>query len=235
MFFIGSLLVLLSSGIIDIIIILLLLNFVFNRKNDKKKMILSFIASIIIFGIGTGFAFVGFLNFDVLSDNETVLITEYKEYKMNDDLFFTIYNDIDIKYIESEIDNIKLEYKINKMCELEEHKYENQNNIHIWASCSNSTKILKEFINNFNNEKIIPINNNIESIVIYGNKENINKLKNNWNNYIKERDNYDSIIDSYENKIDNYKEKEYEYQNEIEEYKNIIFDLKEDLKEYKDN
>lgn len=41
-FFIGVLGAIISSGIVDIVLILIIFNFVFNRKNDKKKMIWSF-------------------------------------------------------------------------------------------------------------------------------------------------------------------------------------------------
>ncbi len=42
MFFIGLTMAILSVSIIDIVVILLLLNFVFNRKNDKKKDYMDF-------------------------------------------------------------------------------------------------------------------------------------------------------------------------------------------------
>ena len=45
-------------------------------------------------------------------------------------------------------------------------------------------KIIREVIRNLNDKKVISINNEIRDVVIYANDENINKLKDNWNNYI---------------------------------------------------
>ena len=64
LFFIGIALSFLSSGIICVIITLLFLNFVFDRKNDKKKIIWSLIISLVAFGIGCGMTCLGFMDFE---------------------------------------------------------------------------------------------------------------------------------------------------------------------------
>ena len=111
LFFIGLLITILSSVTITTIILLVILNFVFNRKNDKKKMIWSFIISLAIFGIGIGLIFVGTLNFKVLDTNETLLKQETMEFEMQEGMFFNFYNDV--KYVEANMDNVKVEYNIN--------------------------------------------------------------------------------------------------------------------------
>lgn len=60
------------------------LNFVFNRKNDKKKIIWGSIFSLITLGISCGLIFVGTLNFEVILNDETMLETRQIEYEMND-------------------------------------------------------------------------------------------------------------------------------------------------------
>ena len=97
-------------------------------------------------------------------------------------MIFSIYSDV--RYVSSDIDNIKLEYKINKYCSISEERYNDGNNIHIFVYCSDSMKIIREVIRNLNDKKVISINNEIRDVVIYANDENINKLKDNWNNYI---------------------------------------------------
>lgn len=205
LFFIGLLLAVLASIIINIIIILLLLNFVFDRKNDKKKMIWIFISSLIIFGIGIGFIFIGTLNFEY---NENVLKTEYIELDMSDDLMFD--TALLVQYVESDNSNIKIEYEINKYCS-SEYTYLSNSMIHIWGYCDNPIKLIKEIINNFNDKKIISINNDISNVKIYTTKENIEILKKNYQNYIDNETNRQNMIDYYDNRIE-------ELQNEIEEY-----------------
>lgn len=179
--FVGLISMVLSSCVIDVILLLMIFNFVFNRKNDKKKMIWGFIISLIVFGIGCGMVFIGSLDFK-FSDNDDLFRTEVREYEFSNDLIFSIYSDV--RYVSSDIDNIKLEYKINKYCSISEERYNDGNNIHIFVYCSDPMKIIREVIRNLNDKKVISINNEIRDVVIYANDENINKLKDNWNNYI---------------------------------------------------
>lgn len=179
--FIGLLLTILSCTTINLILILVLLNFVFDRKNEKKKMIWTFITSLIVFGIGTGLVIVGLLNFEYIENDKTILKTEYIEIDMKDDLLFGYYYP-EIEYIESDDDNIKMEYSINKYCEIN-HSDSSDNIFHAWSSCNNPIKIVKEVINSFNNKKIISINNQLQDVKIYTSKENIEILKKNYKDY----------------------------------------------------
>lgn len=116
MFFIGLTMAILSVSIIDIVVILLLLNFVFNRKNDKKKMIWTFIISLITIGIGIGLILVGTLNFEYVENDKESLKTEYIELDMKEDLMLD--SNSTIEYVESNNSNLKIEYTINKYCDI---------------------------------------------------------------------------------------------------------------------
>lgn len=225
LFFIGLLISILSTSAITIILILIIFNFVFNRKNDKKKMIWSFIISLIALGIGIGISFIGTLNFEVLEDNSEMLKIETKEYEMQDNILFDLYPYKTIGYVESDIDNIKVEYEINKYCKIKDSK--SGNYIYAWTTCLNSSKIIHEFIDNFNNRKIVLINTDINSITIYASKENIEKLKNNFGDYINEQTNYDNTIYNYENRIN-------ELEIKVNEYENKVSTLEEEIKNYKE-
>ena len=172
LFFIGLLITVLSLLIIFIIILLVLLNFILNRKINKKRTIYSFIISLISFGIGCGLIFIGTLDFDFLPNS---ISNRYIEMDMNDNYFFNYDN---INYIESNNDNIKIEYKLNKYCNIK-YSYIDELGIIFWSSCSNPILIINEFINNINNKKIISIDNRIYEINVYTSKENIEILKNN--------------------------------------------------------
>ena len=191
MFFVGLLGISLSSATITIVFLLLIINFVFNRKNDKKKMIWTFIISIIFLGISCGLTFAGTLNFKI----ENSLITQSKEFEMNDKLFFEIYGyrygyDKEIKYIESNIDNIKVEYKVNKYCQLASERYYQNDGIYLRGYCpdvlrynDNPIELVRDFLDNLNDKKIEIQNSKLEDIIIYASKENIKKLKANRNNH----------------------------------------------------
>lgn len=223
LFFIGLLLTILSSSVITIIILLLILNFVFNRENDKKKMIYSFIISLIIFGIGCGTIFIGALSFDVIENNELFLKNVVKEYEMKDDLLIYPYRDYEIEYVKSDNSNIKVEYSISKYCEVDDHFSENHGNtIMAWVYCENPTKLVREFIKNANEKKIVSINNKIEKITVYTTEDNIDTLKNNWTNHLKEIENDNEERNSYENRIN-----ELEKQNQ--ELNQKVYDLQKQL------
>ena len=213
LFFIGLLTTILSSSAIGIVILLLILNFVFNRKSDKKKMIWSFIISLITLGIGCGLIFIGTLSFDVSYDNEYMLKTVTKEYDMKEDLIITN-NYGEIEYIETEDKNIKIEYQINKYCDIDD--ISNNNNITAWTYCENPINIVKEYIKNINDKKIIPINNTIEKMTIYTNKENIETLKNNKNNHINEIEK-NNEINLYEERINELKKENIVLKQEVED------------------
>ncbi|MBQ7031950.1 MAG: helix-turn-helix domain-containing protein [Bacilli bacterium] len=225
--FIGLLLAILSAGIINLVLIFIALNFVFNRKNDKKKMIWSFVISLIMFGVGIGLVIVGALNFEYIENDKSILKTDYMEIDMKDNLIFG-YHYPEIEYIESNNENIKIEYTINKYCEINRSDLSDKV-IHIWSSCENPMKLVKEVINNFNNKKIVSINNQLQDIKIYTTKENINILKKNYENYTDVEVQHQNTINAYEKRInelyqtiDEYAEREWEYQEEISNLKNQL-------------
>lgn len=223
-FFIGLLLAILSLSIITIILLLLLLNFIMNRKNDKKKIIWCFISSLIVFGISCGFIFIGTLNFEALKNNEGMLKKESKEYNMNNDLLFYPQYDVEVKYVEADIDNIKVEYLLNKYYEIEEHISDDEKYIMVSTTCKDGIKLLKGYINNLNHKKIVEMTGNIESITIYASKDNIETIKNNWNNHIKSIKSYDEMVNFYEKRID-------ELETENEKLNDTIYDLEGQLED----
>ena len=216
-FFIGLLLSILSSSIITIVILLLILNFVFNRKNDKKKMIWSLISSLIILGIGCGMIFIGVISFDIIENDKSNLKNVTKEYEMIDNLLLYPHSNDKIEYIKTDNNNIKVEYTINKYCKINDHFNETTNNnmITAWANCENPTKLVREFINNTNQKKIIPINNKIEKITVYTTQLNIDRLKKIKDNYLKEIEKNNEIRNDYEIRINELEKQNAELQQKV--------------------
>jgi len=183
LFFLGLLISTISASFIDITILLMLFNFIFNRKSNKKKMIYSFIISLIFFGIGIGLIISGSLKFDIVEDYSAILKTNVEEFNMNEDTLINVWQD-DIEFVESNIENIKIEYKVNKYCKTKSN-ISNDSIIHIWSYCDNPLKLMRETIKDINNKKIIPLNDELYDVKVYASKENINILKNNREKYFK--------------------------------------------------
>ncbi len=224
-FFIGLLIALVAIGIIDIIIISMLLNFIFNRKNEKKLMIYSFIISTLFIGIGCGLIFVGTLNFEMVNVSDQVTTTRYLELDMHEKLFFR--PNVKIEYIEKDIANVQIEYTLNNACEI--NYSSSSGGIHFWSDCTNPIVLLKQIIANLNAHKIPDIDCNLKNIKIYASKDNIAKIKDNYNNYLTEEGNYQRIIKSYKERIIDYQNKIEQYQEKEEEYQNMIMDLQNQL------
>ena len=169
----------LSLAVINVIVLTATLNIIFNRKNDKKKMIYIFIVALITLGLSIGLICIGTLDLDIGSDSY-YLKKETIEYDMKDNMFFNLNQDI--QYIESDIDNIKLEYKVSKYCDME-NMNSISNGVHVWCNYSNSLDVTKEFIKSLNNKKVVLFDSQIKDVKVYASKENIEKLKNNKINY----------------------------------------------------
>ena len=170
----------LALGIITILGILLLLNFIFNRKSNFKIMINAFIGSVILLGLGLGFVLVSLVGFSdaSLSNN---LKQESIEILMQDNLYFRTYDKDSISYQELDIDNIRIEYKINKACKIE-NKVRSNGNLYLKSFCEDKHMIIKELIDSLNNKEIYNFGDNmhiIKDITVYGKKENLDIIRKN--------------------------------------------------------
>ncbi len=233
LFFWGLLTTIISSIVIITIVLLIILNFVFDRKNNKKKMIWSFIISLAFFGCGIGLILIGTLNFNIMNKNDSMLRIVPVEYDMKENTFFNLYNN-DIEYVEVDINNIRVEYEINKYYELYKHNGEEDNSgIYVWTDCTNPLKLVKEFIKNINNKKIIPISNEVK-VIVYASKDNIEKLKNNRDNYFRNEQASMSQIDYYQQRITELENEITNYEIEFSEYEDKIAELNLQIKEYKE-
>jgi len=204
LFFVGVITSIAAITIITIVILLLIINFIFNRKNDKKRMIWSFILSLVVLGAGCGMIFIGTTSFDVLETNETVLQTVTKEYEMKENTIITSHGNYNINYVESDNDNIRIEYELNKYCEVVDSTdiIESDNMISAWSRCKNPMKIYRELLKNVNDKKIIPMTAEIEKMTVYTNKKNIDKLNKKFKEYQRKQDEENTIRNSYAEELE---------------------------------
>lgn len=200
MLFTGVLLCLIACVIINIITLIFIYNFIISRKTKKDKMAIMFLISLVIIGIGVGYTTLGISKFEIVTNiNSSYNITEEKEYKMTDNLFFESYNNIE--FIESENKNIKVVYTYSPIYDMK--FIEHNSGYYITTSLKDYTEVelIKRIINDFNNKKIV--NYSDFKISIYTTKENIKTLKSNSDKYYRyqEENHVQEIINNYEKQI----------------------------------
>lgn len=223
LFFFGLLITLLAAIVITVVVEVILLNFVFNRQNKKKLLIWSFIISLLFAGFGSGLMFIGSLDFEI-SEGKELLITQSMEVDMYDNLVISNLIENDIEYIESNNDNVKIEYLLNKHSSSTYDTYEDGKfmKLYIYGENPEIFKMMKESINYLNDKKLLSQNSQISEIRIYTTKENIEKLKANAAAF----DNHLTTISDYETRILNLDSK-------IAEYEATINELNYELESYK--
>jgi hypothetical protein len=111
--------------------------------------------------------------------------TKTLEFDIKDNTFIDTYN---YNYEEKDIDNIEVEFKVNKTCDVR-YSSANEKDIHVWAYLDNYMDTIRDFVSNFNDYKII-VNSDCEiyDVTVYASKKNIEKLKENYENRIIENE-----------------------------------------------
>lgn len=216
-FFVGLLFAIVSLSTIGIIILLALINFIFNRKSNKKIMIYSFILSVVVFGIGVGLTFLGSLGFDVTGIDEGMLKTQSFEHNITADTVLDTHY-YDVEYIESDINNVRIEYTVNKYCDVYEYT-EDDNAISASVECKNPMQMVRAVAKNLGEKKLTSMSTNIESMKIYANKANIELLENNEEKRVQAIRDRNDLINEYENEINRLEEENGDLRNQIEDLK----------------
>lgn len=193
LFFVGLVISLLACIIINIIVLILLLNFIIGKKSKKKYLMSGFIISIVLLGVGIGIGTIGITSFDYIDNINNDIYSESElTIPMKDDL--VIHNHFNSEYIEEDRSDIKILYKHTKFFTLDVSYYKNNVYIHGVSADNNFFEAIRQNIKDINDKKIIDYSKS--ETYIYASKENIEKLKNNFNNYIEQEDNefYDDEI-----------------------------------------
>ena len=174
--FLGTFAIILSGIIITIVLLIVMYNFMFNRKNKVKLLGISLLFSIILFGVGLGLFVMSIKNFTYITDiNDEHYIHEAYRYEMTDD--FTIYSRYyNIDYVEEDRQDVKIELVYTKYDKI--NLIKTDNNVYFEYENVNAIDIINKVIEDINNYEIIDQDNDI--IIVHANKENINRLKNNY-------------------------------------------------------
>ena len=224
LFFLGIFITLVACILINIITLIILFNFIIGKRSKKKYLLTSFLASTILCGVGIGLSVIGFTNFDYIDDidNKVYLENEYIV-PMQDNLI--IHDHFDSEFIEEDRSDIKIIYKHTKYFTLDIYDFENNIYLYHINADSNFLETTRQSIKDINDKKII--NYSKSKIYIYASKENIEKLKNNWNQYMED----ENAENNYYNQLE---EKNYEYEIKINELEEEIETLKFELNSYQE-
>ncbi len=185
MLFTGLLLGILSCIFINLIVLDLIINFIANRKIKKGLLIATFLISLITAGISCGLVLSSYKDFKVIKEYNNKYYQTYEtSYKMNKDFIIAHY---DVEYIESDNNNIKVEYRYPNYCSID--FYSNiEGIIHPYTYCLENPNNFKNFLRNLN-DKVFVYDN--LSVKVYTNKDNIKTLKNNNRSYYNYSTDYD--------------------------------------------
>ena len=184
LFFLGLILTIISCIIINIIVLIILFNFIQNKKSNKKPLLIIFVLQLLLCGIGIGTIILGITKFELIEDlNNEIYITDEliinigERSKIYD---MSIYNTEEIEYVEENRKDVRIEYKHTKDYQLEQIKYNNNDNVYLILRNKNNNIIEKsnQIIKDLNDKKIV--NYSKYKITIYTSKENIKRLKDNY-------------------------------------------------------
>ena len=186
MLFVGSSLSLLALCALHILIIILIIYFIFNKKVNVKAMVITFISSLIVFGLGIGLFAYSLKNIDIIQNDKSNYVLDKINVEYKDNL--VIKNSYDYREIHFVTDNSKTENelvveglvlkdvgKLNK----EYHNNDNMPEVRIHERFKGNIKTeINRFFKDLKNNKIY-INNSLGKdsyITVYGNENTINKI-----------------------------------------------------------
>ncbi len=198
--FVGFLLAILGCILINEIFIEILYNFIVSHKYAKTRMFIIGLISLISIGLGSGLMVVGISDFDIENETVDLVNTDYT-LNMKDNLMIArYYYDYKIEYKEEERENIKLVITHSKYYTSNIEESDGLIFINDYVPSEDAMKMLRIFIDNFNNKKILNYNNQ-QTVTVYGSKENIEKMQKNRNEYLNDRQRLAKELDDYINKM----------------------------------
>lgn len=216
--YIGLILISLSFIFLNILTIEFLFDLLFSKKVPFKRMLITLIASLSIFGIGSGLFSIEVSKISYVNSISPKFETTKTEFnvKMQDNLLIDTNTHYDF-VIDNTLDNIKIEvetYPDFVTSHTEENAYVYRIVLNEYEV--NAKNIFDDLVENLKHNKVYNYNFRDNSTVkIYANEKNINILKNNiekeYENIKNQTDiiddineKYDEITDKYNELLDNY-------------------------------
>ena len=220
--FIGLILSVLGAILLNVVILEIIYSFIVSKKWNKTRVFIVSLSSIILFGIGLGTACVSATGFDFVKKEYDVIDSNYS-FSMSDDLTLNDwgYYDSDIEYIEKDIKNIEVIVKHSDMYYSNIWKNGQVLEIYIYSDDSKIFKYLRSIIDDINHQKIASYDKQVD-IYVYGNKDNLDKIRNNSKDY-------NSRIKSLEEQLQNAKDSYQEVYYEVDRLRELIINSEADI------
>lgn len=180
--FLGLVILLLGLLIIGINFAEIGFNFIVNRKNSWKRLFISIISCVVLFGAGCGFLSMSIANTKITR----IPRTDKKEivYNMNKDLFIHGLDFNNIIVDESE-KNIKVVYKYNKDFVKIKKSTDEELRLDLYDYKVNNKFLFDFFINGLKKDKLYYIDDMVD-YKIYANSENKKILEDNYSKWLEE-------------------------------------------------
>ncbi|MBP3635298.1 MAG: helix-turn-helix domain-containing protein [Bacilli bacterium] len=231
--FIGSTLALASAISVNIILLLVIINFIFNKKPNYKIMLIIFMSSVLLFGIGIGISTISLKNIEIKEENIKT-ITKEEKIPYDEDMIILNYYLGDVEYVidDSLNNNIKLMieyddrfYSHNLVMNQDYYKmnktfvslHTNTNILKIYNEITKDLKnnILRDYTNdNYMNITVVSSKNVIEKIIGNTKKVYFVDETNTENGYI--LSNFEHRISGYTECTGNYNAKTNEISTDLE-------------------
>lgn len=186
-FLVGPLFIALGITVFCLIVIELILDFIFNLRFSRRRVIITVISSVVVSAVGLGLSIWYFLNLNVVNDvpNNFKQETQEEVYMMNDELLIQ-YGWNYIKFVEDESMTNQIRVRIDYYPDYTAAELEKEDNeIFINYDTINSIRINEvtdSIINNLKKNKLYTYDKlGTVSMTITSSKNNIEKLKENYN------------------------------------------------------
>lgn len=220
--FIGLMLGIVGAILLNIVILELLYNFIVNKKWNKLKIFIMSIVSLVMVGLGIGVVCVSATEFDI--EEKTYDITETTFiYEMNDKLILNSWYFVDgnTQYVEKDIDNVEIVVKHSDLYEAESYENGNVIEMYVYTDESKLMKFIRTVIDDLNHKVIGEYDEQVE-VIVYANKANIAKLKENTKNYDERINWYEKRIAELEEELDEEAEETAEIEEEKEKLEEVV-------------
>ena len=225
--FIGAILIIIPSIIINLIVLTILYHFIISKKNKKMRLAISFVISLFVIGIGTGLMMLSFTKYDIEDDvNSSSYMETEKVIPMTDNLYIHD-NYYPIEYVESPFNDLKILIRHSNYYQPDIYHHDNMISFHLNTKDSNRMDMVRKIMEDLNEKKLVNYTN--YKITVYTSKENMEKLEANKITYQQQQEQkekeklYDEInslhaelsekemeIDSLKSQLDFYEREEEE-------------------------
>ena len=241
-FYFGILFGIVFAILLNILIVELIINFLFNRQNNPKRLLITFLISIV--GLGLSF---GLLMFDIANTTyidsapDVKKDTVTKEVTMNENMYFDYY--YDVEYVVDNNLNDKVKVEVTYYKDYSKVIFNIDETGFILTNESPEKIVGKDYVDliveNLADKTIYNYNELFSlKIKVTTSEQNIAQIKNNYiqheqeieeNSFQEQRNYYEEQIQEYENRLNDLELQNEELRSQNEDYKYQIEDYKENI------